>query len=163
MLFETHRPKGDETVGKPFWVPQTGMDQQSLPADGAWCEKCNGRYPKCYPTYNFIGYDGVVARCDTKPSKRTVKDKTGHITVKKYPGLKVLRQLGRDSNTGIKVKNDHGKIFHLIKLAEKELGGVTVEITSESKSESKKAKTMGTRTNSTMKQGNIASFFRVKD
>jgi hypothetical protein len=102
----------DETA---FWVPQKGNNVQELPRDETRSKCGHHSFPDGRPVYNQLGLEMLNTRCQSRPSKRVLKDKTNRIKVKKYPELRVMKQLSKkDNNTGIKVENEKGEIFHLV-------------------------------------------------
>ena len=119
-MVELHRPQGTETKGSPFWIPSQGNNKQTPPADGTWCVKREVKFPKKYEVYTCIGYDGLYKRLEDKPSNRTVKNNTSHIVVTNWPQFRMVYVKCRDNNTGVKVRDEDGKLWHLVYLEKKE-------------------------------------------
>ena len=61
----------------------------------------------------------MYERLDDKPSKRTVKNNTSHIVVTKWPELRMVYRKCRDNNTGVRVRGEDGKYWHLVYLEKK--------------------------------------------
>ena len=115
-MVRLHRPlESGEEQGAPFWVPQVGKGVQTIPDPMTVSECGKVIFPDCHPVYNQLGLGALESRVQSKPSKTTPKNNTKHVKSTKYPELKILKQLSpKDNNTGIRVKNSNGKVFHLV-------------------------------------------------
>ena len=116
-LVQSHQPAPNEETGIPFWIAEKGNKTTTPPEIGTMCICRHETFTKKYPVYFQLGLGGIQTRCESKPSKRVIKNKTSHKKSQKYPHLRVLKKLSRkDNNTGIKVRNATGHLFFLVAL-----------------------------------------------
>ena len=113
MLVRRHGPaeahKGTNLGGIPFWVRDKDTPSVQPPQGKlTMCEKMN--FPNNYSVYEDMTREGIVTRCESKPSKRRIKNNTGHLVSVKYPQFSVHQKSFRCVN------DEHSSIYTLCEL-----------------------------------------------